>query len=59
MGISIEVKNIQLSRVPKGYETDNPAAEYLKLKKLVSPLYPLAMLILLQKHLVKKTVDSV
>jgi uncharacterized protein (TIGR02453 family) len=27
-----------LSRVPKGYETDNPAAEYLKLKSFVATI---------------------
>jgi len=28
-----------LTRVPKGYETDNPAAEYLKLKSFVSLVF--------------------
>jgi len=29
-------KEYSLSRVPKGYETDNPAAEYLKLKSYIA-----------------------
>ncbi|MEJ7683947.1 MAG: DUF2461 family protein [Segetibacter sp.] len=28
--------NLNLSREPKGYEKDNPAIEYLKLKSLVA-----------------------
>ncbi|MBL7740895.1 MAG: DUF2461 domain-containing protein [Chitinophagaceae bacterium] len=44
-----------LSRVPKGYEPDNPAAEYLKLKSFVS-LTNLKDTDLTSKELVKKTV---
>ena len=29
-------KEFLLSRVPKGYEPDNPAAEYLKLKSFIA-----------------------
>lgn len=43
-----------LSRVPKGYEADNPAAEYLKLKSFVS-LTPLKDADLTSKDLLKKT----
>lgn len=43
-----------LSRVPKGYETDNPAAEYLKMKSFVS-MTSLKDSELTSKGLVKKT----
>ncbi|MGK2861203.1 MAG: DUF2461 domain-containing protein [Chitinophagaceae bacterium] len=42
-----------LSRVPKGYEADNPAAEYLKLKSFVS-MIPLKDADLISKDLGKK-----
>lgn len=44
-----------LSRVPKGYEPDNPAAEYLKLKSFVA-MTSLKDTDLTSKDLVKKTV---
>jgi uncharacterized protein (TIGR02453 family) len=44
-----------LSRVPKGYEADNPAAEYLKFKSLIA-MYPVKDTDLTSKDLVKKTV---
>jgi len=44
----------KLSRVPKGYEADNPAAEYLKLKSFIASL-PLRDAELTDKDLVKKT----
>ncbi len=43
-----------LSRVPKGYEPTNPAAEYLKMKSFVS-MAPLKDPDLTSKDLVKKT----
>ena len=46
-----------LSRVPKGYETDNPAAEYLKLKSYIA-LAELKDTDLTSKDLVKKTVAA-
>lgn len=46
-----------LSRVPKGYEADNPAAEYLKLKSFVV-FSPISDELLLQKDLVKATVNA-
>jgi uncharacterized protein (TIGR02453 family) len=46
-----------LTRVPKGYEADNPAAEYLKLKSFVA-MTPLKESDLTSKDLVKKTVAS-
>ena len=30
------IPNMFLSRVPKGYEPDNPAAEYLKMKSYIA-----------------------
>ncbi len=42
-----------LSRIPKGYEADNPAAEYLKLKSFVS-MIPLKDADLISKDLAKK-----
>lgn len=50
-------KEYVLSRVPKGYEADNPAAEYLKLKSFVA-LTPLTDSDLTSKDLVKKTVAA-
>ena len=46
-----------LTRVPKGYEADNPAAEYLKMKSFVA-LTTLKDAVLISKDLVKKTVTS-
>ena len=46
-----------LSRVPKGYEPDNPAAEYLKLKSFVS-MTPLKDSDITSKDLVKKTTNA-
>jgi uncharacterized protein (TIGR02453 family) len=46
-----------LSRVPKGYEADNPAAEYLKLKSFVA-LTPLKDADLTSKDLIKKTMQA-
>lgn len=46
-----------LSRVPKGYETDNPAAEYLKLKSFVA-IVQLDDSILTSKSLVKETANN-
>jgi|SRR5436190_5443342 len=46
-----------LSRVPKGYEPTNPAAEYLKMKSFVSTI-ALKDTDLTSKDLVKKTVAS-
>lgn len=43
-----------LSRVPKGYESDNPAADYLKMKSFVA-LTPLKDSDLTSKDLLKKT----
>ena len=45
----------KLSRVPKGYEPNNPAAEYLKLKSLVS-MISLKDTDITSKDLLKKTV---
>ena len=47
----------KLSRVPKGYEADNPAAEYLKLKSFVA-MVSLKDADLTAKDLVKKTVAA-
>ena len=46
-----------LSRVPKGYEPDNPASEYLKLKSFVS-MAALKDSDLTSKDLVKKTTTA-
>ena len=46
-----------LTRLPKGYEADNPAAAYLKLKSFVA-LTSLKDTDLTAKDLVKKTVAS-
>ena len=46
-----------LSRVPKGYEPDNPAAEYLKLKSYVA-MVKVSDADLASKDLVKKTVAA-
>ncbi len=47
----------KLSRVPKGYEADNPAAEYLKMKSFVA-MISLKDTDLTSKDLVKKTVTA-
>jgi uncharacterized protein (TIGR02453 family) len=46
-----------LSRVPKGYEPDNPAAEYLKLKSFIA-MVKISDADLTSKDLVKKTVAA-
>lgn len=46
-----------LTRLPKGYEADNPAADYLKLKSFVA-LKPLTDTDLTGKDLLKKTVAA-
>jgi uncharacterized protein (TIGR02453 family) len=46
-----------LTRVPKGYDADNPAAEYLKMKSYVA-MINLTDEMLLSKDLVKKTVAA-
>lgn len=46
-----------LTRLPKGYETDNPAAEYLKLKSFVA-IATLKDIDITSKDLVKKTVAA-
>ena len=46
-----------LTRVPKGYEADNPAAEYLKLKSFVAKM-PLTDSDLTSKELVKKVLTA-
>jgi len=50
-------KEYTLSRVPKGYETDNPAAEYLKMKSYVA-ITAIKDADLTSKDLVKKTVTA-
>lgn len=46
-----------LSRVPKGYEADNPAAEYLRLKSYIA-MVQFSDADLVSKDLVKKTVAA-
>jgi len=46
-----------LSRVPKGYEPGNPAAEYLKLKSYIA-MVKISDGVLTSKDLVKKTVEA-
>lgn len=46
-----------LSRVPKGYEADNPAADYLRLKSFIA-FVPLTDTDLTSKTLLKKTIDA-
>ncbi len=46
-----------LSRVPKGYNAENPAAEYLRLKSFIA-FVPLTDTDLTSKTLVKKTIDA-
>ena len=54
MAIWTGALNFYLSRVPKGYEPDNPAAEYLKLKSYIA-MVSLKDTDLTSKDLVKKT----
>lgn len=46
-----------LSRVPKGYEADNPAADYLKMKSFIA-MIKISDADLASKDLVKKTVAA-
>ncbi|MCB0777324.1 MAG: DUF2461 domain-containing protein, partial [Chitinophagaceae bacterium] len=46
-----------LSRVPKGYEPDNPAAAYLKLKSYIA-MTPISDADLTSADLIKKTVTA-
>jgi uncharacterized protein (TIGR02453 family) len=46
-----------LSRVPKGYEPDNPAAEYLKLKSYIA-FFQIKDNELVSRNLVKKTAEA-
>ena len=50
-------KEFLLTRVPKGYEPDNPAAEYLRLKSYIA-MIKLKDSDLTSKNLVKKTADA-
>jgi uncharacterized protein (TIGR02453 family) len=50
-------KEFTLSRVPKGYEADNPAAEYLKLKSYIA-MTQLTDKDVVSKNLLKKTNDA-
>ena len=50
-------KEYLLTRVPKGYEADNPAAEYLKLKSFIA-MIKVPDADLSSRHLVKKTVAA-
>ena len=50
-------KEFTLSRVPKGYEADNPAADYLKLKSFIA-FRLLSDKEATSKPLLKTTVDS-
>jgi uncharacterized protein (TIGR02453 family) len=49
--------DMMLSRVPKGYEPDNPAAEYLKMKSYIA-MRPVTDKELLSKDLKKITLDA-
>lgn len=50
-------EEIALSRVPKGYEADNPAAEFLKLKSYIA-MRPLSDEEMSSKDLVKTSIRS-
>jgi uncharacterized protein (TIGR02453 family) len=50
-------KEFVLSRVPKGYEPDNPAAEYLKFKSYIA-FFNIPDAALTSKDLVKKTLHG-
>lgn len=52
-----EEEGIALSRVPKGYEADNPAAEYLKLKSFIT-MTNISDKELTDKGLLKQTVQA-
>ncbi|HEX8357234.1 MAG TPA: DUF2461 domain-containing protein [Segetibacter sp.] len=53
----LEQGEFKLSREPKGYEKDNPAIEYLKLKSLVA-IRPLTDEELVSKDLLKKILEA-
>lgn len=48
---------MKLSRPPKGYEADNPAIEYIKLKSFIA-MVPVTDAELADKNLVKKIIDA-
>ncbi len=50
-------EGMALSRVPKGYDTDNPAAEFLKFKSFVA-MTPVSDKQLTDKTLLKQTVQA-
>lgn len=50
-------KEFILTRVPKGYEPDNPAAEYLKFKSYIT-FFHIKDSELTSKDLVKKTIEA-
>jgi len=50
-------EGMQLSKVPQGFEKDNPAAEYLKLKSWLV-LTDVSDSMLTSKELLKKTTDA-
>jgi len=50
-------KEYVLTRVPKGYEADNPAAEYLKLKSFVA-IVPIKDTELVVKEIIKKILTA-
>ncbi|MGB8192097.1 MAG: DUF2461 domain-containing protein [Chitinophagaceae bacterium] len=52
-----EGENVKLSKVPQGFEKDNPAAEYLKFKSWLV-LHNLSDAELTSKDLVKNTVEA-
>lgn len=56
-GLDTAEAGIALTNVPRGYEKDNPAAEYLKLKSWVA-MQPVSDAELTSKDLVKKVVKS-
>jgi uncharacterized protein (TIGR02453 family) len=49
--------DMKLQRLPKGYESDNPAAEYLKLKSFVA-MKPVSDKDLLAPELLKHSIDA-
>jgi uncharacterized protein (DUF2461 family) len=53
----LEQGEFKLSREPKGYEKDNPAIEYLKLKSLVA-IRPLTDEELVSKDLLQKILQA-
>ena len=54
---NLEQGEFKLSREPKGYEKDNPAIEYLKLKSLVA-IRPLTDRELISKDLLQKILQA-